>query len=300
MADAQAALDALPRGDEPVAPLARALLARILLERSEPMAARELLDLVDGDTPWTGRVVFAAVLEARGWMALTEGEAAEALATFLECGRRQAAARTPNPAVRAWRSGAALAASMLDDPERAARLAEEEIELARAFGAPGTLGAALRTSGVVARGDDALDRLREAVSVLETSPAELEYARALADLGGALRRAGKRSEAQDVLRRALDLAHRCGALATGERARSELTAAGARPRRAALTGFEALTAGERRVAELAAGGLTNREIAQALFVTVKTVEWHLGNTYGKLGISSRRELKSLNDELTAC
>ncbi len=179
------------------------------------------------------------------------------------------------------------------------RLADEEIELARDFGAPPTLGAAQRTAGLVARGDEALDRLRAAVETLEASPAELEHARALTDLGAALRRGGKRSEAQDTLRRGLDLAHRLGALSTAERARSELTAAGARPRRAALTGFDALTASERRVAELAVEGLTNREIAQALFVTVKTVEWHLGNTYGKLGISSRRELKTVAADLPA-
>jgi DNA-binding CsgD family transcriptional regulator len=300
MADAQSALDALPRGDEPVAPLARALLARILLERGEPNAARDLLALSGGDEPWTGRVAYAAVLEARGWLALADGEPDDALAAFIECGRRQAAARAPNPAVRAWRSGAAIAAATLDGVERGSRLAEEEVELARAFGAPAALGAAQRTAGVVSRGEEGLDRLREALETLEGSQAELERARVLTDLGAALRRAGKRSEAQDTLRLGLDLAHRCGALSTGERARAELTAAGARPRRAALTGFDALTAGERRVAELACEGLTNREIAQALFVTVKTVEWHLGNTYGKLGIASRHELKTVAGDLAAC
>jgi DNA-binding CsgD family transcriptional regulator len=293
MADAQAALDSLPRGDEPAAPLSRALLARILLERGEPIAARDVLSLFGGDERWSGRVAYAAVLEARGWLALDEGRGEDALACFLECGRRQSAARAPNPAVRAWRSGAARAAAMLDDLDRASRLADEEIGLARDFGAPAALGGAQRTAGLVARGDDATEHLREAVETLQASPAALEHARALTDLGGALRRAGKRSDAQDTLRQGLDLAYRCGALSTGERARAELTAAGARPRRAALTGFEALTASERRVAELAIDGLTNREIAQALFVTVKTVEWHLGNTYGKLGIGSRRELKTV-------
>src|SRR5204862_5873533 len=110
-------------------------------------------------------------------------------------------------AVRAWRSGAALAANLVDDSDRASRLAEEEIELARAFGAPAALGAALRTAGLVTRGDAALERLDEAVEVLGGSPAVLEHARALTDFGAALRRAGKRSDAQDVLRRALDLAH---------------------------------------------------------------------------------------------
>ena len=297
MADAQAALDALPRGDEPVAPLARSLLARILLERGEPMAAREMLAPFDDAEAWSAGVAFAAVLEARGWVSLAEGEPQSALADFVECGRRQAAARAPNPAVRAWRSGAALAAVALDDLERASRLAAEEVELARSFGAPATLGAAHRAAGLAARGDESLEHLRDAVETLEDSAARLDRAHALTDLGAALRRAGKRSDAQDVLRQALDVAYRCGALATAERARSELTAAGARPRRAALTGFDALTASERRVAELAVEGLTNREIAQALFVTVKTVEWHLGNTYGKLGIGSRHELKAAAGDL---
>src|SRR5436190_9257313 len=298
-ADAQAALDSLPRGDEPAAPVSRALLAHILLERGERIAARDVLAPTGGDEAWSRRVAYAALLEARGWLALADGQGDEALALFLECGRRQVAARAPNPAVRAWRSGAALAAALLDDLDRASRLAAEEVELARAFGAPAALGAAQRTAGLVTRGDEALSRLREAVETLQASPANLEHARAMTDLGAALRRAGKRAEAQDVLRRGLDLAHRCGALSTCERARAELTAAGARPRRAALTGLDALTAGERRVADLAVEGLTNREIAQALFVTVKTVEWHLGNTYGKLGISLRSQLKTVAASLAA-
>ena len=295
LADAQAALDGLPGGDEPVVPRARALLGRALIERGELAAARDALALPRGDEAWSDRVAFGAVLEARGWLAMAEGDADEALATFIDCGRRQAAARAPNPAVRAWRSGAALAASQLEDAERAFSLAAEEVELARAFGAPGPLAAAQRCAGLVVGGEEGLRLLREAAETLRGSPERLEEAHALTDLGSALRRAGKRSEAQDVLRRALDLAHRCGSVAAGERARSELTAAGARPRRAALTGFDALTASERRVAELAVDGLTNREI-----VTIKTVEWHLGNTYGKLGIGSRHELKAAAEKLAAC
>ncbi len=68
--------------------------------------------------------------------------------------------------------------------------------------------------------------------------------------------------------------------------------AGARPRRELLTGVDALTASERRVAGMAAGGMTNREIAEALFVTLKTVEKHLANAYAKLGISRRAELSA--------
>ncbi|MET0686586.1 MAG: helix-turn-helix transcriptional regulator, partial [Solirubrobacteraceae bacterium] len=75
-----------------------------------------------------------------------------------------------------------------------------------------------------------------------------------------------------------------------EHVRTELYAAGARPRTDALSGAAALTASERRVATLAAGGETNRDIAQTLYVTPKTVEVHLSNAYRKLGIRSRREL----------
>jgi DNA-binding CsgD family transcriptional regulator len=195
------------------------------------------------------------------------------------------------PAVVAWRSEAALAHAALDEIDEAERLASEEVELARAFGAPRALGVALRAAGLVAR-DPArgLGLLREAVAVLEPSPARLEHARALTDLGAALRRANRRAEAREPLRQGLDVAHRCGAIALADRARGELVATGARPRRQLLTGLESLTPSERRVAQLAAQGLTNREIAQGLFVTARTIETHLTRVYQKLDITSRDDL----------
>ena len=132
--------------------------------------------------------------------------------------------------------------------------------------------------------------LRDSVTAVQHSPARLEHARSLTDLGAALRRAGHRRDAQQVLRHGLDIADRCGALRLARRARQELIATGARPRRAALNGRDALTPSERRVAQLAADGLGNREIAQALFVTMRTVEGHLTNTYTKLNIRARSEL----------
>jgi DNA-binding CsgD family transcriptional regulator len=86
------------------------------------------------------------------------------------------------------------------------------------------------------------------------------------------------------------LAHVCGATPLVERANEELAATGARPRKILQTGLASLTASERRVAQLAAEELSNKEIAQALFVTVKTVEVHLSNVYRKLEIGSRRQL----------
>jgi DNA-binding CsgD family transcriptional regulator len=134
------------------------------------------------------------------------------------------------------------------------------------------------------------ERLREAVALLESTPARLEHARALVDLGAALRRGNQRSAARGELARGQELAFRCGARALVDRAHAELHAAGARPRTVALHGVDALTASERRVAELAADGLSNREVAQALFVTTKTVETHLGHAYRKLAVTGRDDL----------
>jgi len=125
---------------------------------------------------------------------------------------------------------------------------------------------------------------------VDTSPARYERARSLTEYGAALRRAGRRREAREPLREALELADRCGALRTARRAREELLATGARPRRAARSGADSLTPSERRVCRLATEGLSNREIAQALFVTVRTVEGHLTQAYMKLDIASREQL----------
>jgi DNA-binding CsgD family transcriptional regulator len=126
--------------------------------------------------------------------------------------------------------------------------------------------------------------------LLESSGARLEHARALADLGAALRRAGHRADSREILRPALDLAHRCGAHALSARARTELITAGGRRRRLVLTGLDSLTTSERRVAQLAAAGLANRDIAQQLFITTRTVEGHLTHAYQKLDITSREQL----------
>jgi DNA-binding CsgD family transcriptional regulator len=112
----------------------------------------------------------------------------------------------------------------------------------------------------------------------------------LVEFGAQLRRDRAHIEAREPLRRGLELAQRCGATPLMERAHAELLATGARPRRMVLSGAEALTATERRVAEMAASGKSNREIAQALFVTRKTIEAHLGAAYRKLGIASRDDL----------
>jgi DNA-binding CsgD family transcriptional regulator len=183
-----------------------------------------------------------------------------------------------------------LALLRLGERERARELAEAELVDARAFAAPRAVGIALRAAGLAFGGEHGLELLGDSVAALGSSPALLERAHSLAELGAALRRAGHRAAAREPLAEALDLAARCGARPLAARAREELKATGARPRREWRTGLEALTPSELRVVRLAAEGKTNREIAHALYVTMKTVEGHLARAYGKLEISGRGEL----------
>ena len=140
-----------------------------------------------------------------------------------------------------------------------------------------------------------LELLEESIALLETAPWRLELARALADYGAALRVARRRSDAHEPLRRAAELADACGARALRARALDGLAALGDRPRKLMFSGAESLTASERRIAELASAGRSNRDIAQDLFVSPKTVENHLGRVYMKLGIKGRRELAAALD-----
>jgi DNA-binding CsgD family transcriptional regulator len=143
---------------------------------------------------------------------------------------------------------------------------------------------------MVEGGEHGLSVLQDAADVLAGSPARLEQARALVELGSALRRANRRAAAREPLRVGLDMALECGATRLAERGQTELAATGARPRRDRITGRDALTPSEQRIAQMAVDGLSNREIAQALFVTPKTVENHLGHVYRKLEVSGREGL----------
>jgi DNA-binding NarL/FixJ family response regulator len=199
---------------------------------------------------------------------------------------------TDAPVLAPWRTLRALALDGLGGDERRAEaieLAAEEVALAREAGAPAPIGRALRILGTLKR-EQGLDDLLEAVKLLESSNARLERAKALRALGVALRLARQPSDAREPLRRALELAAACDADGLADDIRSELAATGARPRTTATGGVDALTASERRVSGLAAEGRTNKDIAQELYVTPKTVEVHLSNAYRKLGIRSRHEL----------
>jgi DNA-binding CsgD family transcriptional regulator len=270
-------------------PLAIALLVEVHTERAEHDEALALLARNGYGAELPEFPLFIPLLFSRGRLALARGDFAQGIADVRECGRRAVAFGSRNPTMLQWRVDLALALAR-EDPAEAERLVVESLDLSRPFGAPRAIGIALRGQGLLAGGENGVALLEQAVAVLERSGAQLEHARALVDLGAALRRAARRRDAREPLKLGLDLAHRCGSTALTERAREELLATGARPRRQVYTGLDALTASERRVAEMAASGMTNREIAQALFVTVKTVETHLGRLYRKLDVGSRRDL----------
>jgi DNA-binding CsgD family transcriptional regulator len=290
LADAKTSIEGAEHGWLIAMPSSRAVLAEAHLERGEVDAAAAAVELPGGDEPWERLISLGWLLAARGRVQLERGDPAGALVSFEACGELCEQALVTNPSVISWRSGAALASSRIGQDARARELVEAELDLARAYGTPRAIGAALRTLGLVAGGEEGIATLRESLDVLEPSPARLDHARTLVELGAALRRDGQRREARGPLREGLDLAHRCGATSLAERALSELRAAGGRPRRVELTGAEALTPSERRVAAMAAEGMTNPQIAQGLFISRRTVEMHLSSAYRKLDISSRDEL----------
>ncbi len=271
-------------------PFAAAMLAGTLIERDELDEADAALLAGTPEPGLEPLITYPRLLGIRGRLRLAQGRFEEALESSLACGAELDRHRQPGPALHPWRSDAALALHALGRSEEAAAMANDELERARKFAAPRATGIALRTLGLVEDGDERVDRLVEAVRVLEHSEARLEHAYALYELGAAHRRANRRAEARDPLREALDLAVRADALGLRHRAEEELRATGARPRRLMLSGLDSLTASERRVARLAAEGRTNREIAQSLFVTARTIEGHLTAIYRKLEVTSRDEL----------
>ncbi|MGE4426398.1 MAG: AAA family ATPase [Solirubrobacteraceae bacterium] len=254
-----------------------------------------------------------AILDARGWRAPWAARGRMRLAELLVARARADAGATASADDPAHAgagtavdgrqgpghesSGAtedvAVAALDADAVAEARELIGHDVAVAEAAGTRGALGAALRVRALTEDGATRLETLRGAERILAGSPLRLEHGRALLDLGIALRRADERAAARDALRGALDIAGPTESAWLARRARDELRASGGRPRRERATGLPSLTSSERRIAELAAEGLTNRQIAEALWVTRKTVEFHLSRAYAKLDIGSRRELATV-------
>ncbi len=288
------ALRVLQEGDfAPGLAFAATVLADVAVEAGELEEAQALLGLLP-QGGWPAGVGTVLIPAARGRLRLAQGRPAEALADFQTC----AAMFSPE----LWgtemrdvgylhaRAGAAQALLRLGEPQQARDLIDAELDDVRVFGTPRALGIAQRVDGLARGGKAGLRLLEESVATLTASPAVLERAHSLTELGAGLRRAGMRAAAREPLAEGLDLAARCGARPLAARAREELKAAGARPRREWRTGVEALTPSELRIVRLALEGRTNHQIASELYVTLKTVEGHLSRAYTKLGIGGRAEL----------
>ena len=269
-----------------------AVAAAVLAGLDRDEAPESLRRLIDGagvryDTEFMPN---APLRYASGVLRAAAGNHEAAIEQLRSCAFEHPAHGGENPAMFPWRSAAALSLAELGRRSEAQTLAADEVQRAQAFGAPRAIGIALRAQALVGPQSQRSQGLAAALSVLADSPARLERARVLIDLGATLRAAGQRTAARGPLLDGLTRATRCGARTLERQGPDQVAAIGVRPRGIDGAGPDSLTASELRVAELAAKGGTNREIAQTLFVTEKTVETHLGRAFRKLDITSRRQL----------
>ena len=266
--------------------LLNALVARGALDEGDELLGRGIVGPSAAPT-----LPLGLFLAARANLHLAQGRSAAALRDARAAGDLTSA-MIRNPGCCGWRSVAALSLAALDRGAEARALAEDELADARRFAVPDAEGASLRTLGLVAGGAEGLEALRASVA---GSSSQKVGSSMRAPCSSSAPRSGVPASAPRrgmFCGEALDATARAGASGLADRAHEELVAAGARPRRdrRLLSGRESLTASEDRVAALAAEGLTNREIAQRQFVTVKAVQWHLRNVYRKLDVASRLEL----------
>jgi DNA-binding CsgD family transcriptional regulator/tetratricopeptide (TPR) repeat protein len=286
--DIRTGLDLLPPGELGPRFMLRGLVESLVEQGRVTAAERELRQgQLTGELPEV--MPTPGLLYARARVRIASGQPALGLEDLLRGG--EIAERLPlrDPVSVPWRLAAAEALLALGDLSRAGQLAAEHLELARASGLPEAVGAALRVQGLVSGGEAGRKALAEAVELLDGGWSRLELARALVDLGAATYERN-RVDGRRLLERGATLAEELGAIVLAARAGELSVAAGSRPRRAARRGPAALSAAERRTARLAAEGMTNREIAQTLVLSEKTVESQLRAAFRKLGVSSRREL----------
>ncbi|MGN6168923.1 MAG: LuxR C-terminal-related transcriptional regulator, partial [Solirubrobacteraceae bacterium] len=293
LTDARAALDAGPAPGQMHVRTAYGAVAACHIARGKLEQAETDLMIV-GDAQLQGTIHVPLLLDVRAQLRLAQVRPQEALADALEAARlSESQFGMTSPGAIGWRSTAALAHLAMGEPNEARELVTQELDQARRGHVTGAVIRNLRILGLIERGQRGIELLSEAVSIGAGGPPRLEYVHALVALGAALRRANHRVAARDPLRKGLELSYRGGATTLADLARTELAATGARPRRAILTGVDSLTPSELRVGELAANGLTTRQIAETLFVTPKTIEFHLRHIYRKLEVGSRAELAAV-------
>lgn len=292
--DARAAADGVAKGWLGLAPLAVGTLVQCHIERDEVDAAEAVLreaerTVVGSRPPSNG--LNSWIHMSRGRLRYCHADMQGALEEFMAAGQALSVFGTTNPAVLRWRTMAGLSAKALGGCELAADLIDQELRLAESYHLNCEIGAALRAKAALASGRRRESLLYESLKLLEDSGGALDLAETLYCLGAHIRRSGQRVQARKPLSQAMDIAHRNGALAIVRRARQELLASGAKPRRPTTSGVESLTPTERRIAAMAAEGRTNPEIAESLFLAKSTVAWHLRHIFLKLHIDSRSDLR---------
>ncbi|WP_065966962.1 AAA family ATPase [Streptomyces sparsogenes] len=275
------------------APYALAVRILVALESDDRRRAEALAALPDPDASWNG-MAGAHLLFARGLVAIAYGSPAEAADLLLAAGRRLLRLQYANPALLPWRSLAARACHALGRDQEAQRLGHEELSLARHWGAPSAIGWAELGLGRVAR-EGRTARLREAVRTLRAVPATVAYTGALIELATAELDAGRRQAAAPLVAEVSRLVASQPGSRTAARARALAQRLGrpGGPSRDLPAAWTALSDAERRTATLAGRGHGNRDIADKLSVTTRTVELRLSAAYRKLRISGRAELRAL-------
>ena len=218
-AAARRALASAAAGWKVGVPLAAAFRSAVLVERDELPAAEAVIEAQGLAHAIPGSAGAQLVRYEAGRLRIAQGRLDEGLENLLSAvGADPAARHLRGAPVGAWHAEVATALDRLGRRDEAARVARQGLDQARAFGAPSAIGVALRANGRVDRGADAPRLLREAVAVLRQSPARLELARTLVDLGAVLRRGNGRAAARRELRAGLELAVSCGATALAKRA----------------------------------------------------------------------------------
>lgn len=266
--------------------------AAVLVEQGHAEKAEAVLDRINRDWFEEAILEWPLNLHVRARARWFRGDRDKALEYLLQCGKSLDDAGVSSPVFVPWRTDAARLLVELGRRSEAAELVERDRELAHRWNTARAIGVNLAAQGMVADGHRAVELLTEAVEVLTDSPARLEEARAQHNLGAALLRIDDVQGARKHLRRSADLATLCGSLFIAETARELAAAAGGRVGQSADSPVDLLTGSEHRVSTMAAAGATNREIAETLFVTLRTVETHLTNAYRKLRVTRRAELSA--------
>ncbi|WP_406859231.1 AAA family ATPase [Streptomyces sp. HUAS MG47] len=260
-----------------VGTLVETLIARGNVAEAEEVANRHGLSRYSSRS-----IVYPDPQAVYGKLLLAQGRIDEARHQLTQAGRRFDLRGIRNPSWSPWQMDLALAEAV-DDPKRAAATAAEAVSRARAFGVPSVIGHALRVEAATADPTRSITLLQEAVSHLEQSPAAYELAQALVEHGSALYAVGDQPQATQQLYRGMEVATVCGADALASRTRSQLAAAGLRPRRLHDSGRGTLTVAEHEAGKHAAKGLSSVAIAKEMNLDTQAVSELLSSVFTKLG-----------------